>query len=298
MTPCRRAPPYVAEQRARGSVNVCQVLSDRVSARRTRVETHFLFIGHSLWIPGDRRWPGELPAAHHFRDFERVVLVPALAPRLLRDEVPRVRPPCAECFFVFPPDNREPFAVVGRVRLDIDEPGHRLGERRHFLRHLGVAVRIGNQLRAEEHHQHLTNVAREEWRRSANRGLDPWIPNPSSLIGDSGSEALVVEVFALDFPLKRIVIALLSRLLLLHGAPCGGTETARSDGEREARYQLLDVRAAARRAGRFLRRTHERLERGAAGAAAEVVQRHDAMIPRPSAERTVVLAARPPGISR
>jgi len=35
----------------------------------------------------------------------------------------------------------------------------------------------------------------------------------------------------LDFGLKRVVISLLARLLLLHGATRGRTETAGSDGD-------------------------------------------------------------------
>ena len=85
---------------------------------------------------------------------------------------------------------------------------------------------------------------------------------------------LVVEVLLLDLALEGVVVALLSGLLLLHGAARGLAEAAGSDGERDARDELLEIRASARRAHGILRGTHERLELGAARTAAEIVERH------------------------
>ena len=89
---------------------------------------------------------------------------------------------------------------------------------------------------------------------------------------------LVVQVLLLDLALERIVVGFLAGLLLLDRAARGGAEAAGADGEGEARDELLDVRAAAGRARGLLRGAHERFERGAARAAAEVEQGHGPMV--------------------
>src|SRR6185503_20143615 len=84
----------------------------------------------------------------------------------------------------------------------------------------------------------------------------------------------VVQMLLLDLLLERGLVAMLRALLLLHGAAGGGAEPRIALHREGRRDQPLQVRPAARRAGRLSPGAHERLELPRTRQALELVERH------------------------